>query len=145
MATVLETGSITGSVSIPSMPVDLGAAFAKGANGPILPREVSFDGRQQESDAAFSVASVVDPQSLKAAVQQIDSYVRNLGRSLSISVDETSGSYVVQVQNMETQEVVRQIPSEEVLRISQVIEERNSALKLMGERGAGGLLLETVV
>ena len=140
----VETGSITGSVSIQPMPVDLRAAFAKGASGPVMPGEVSFDGREQDGDATNAVSSVVDPQSLKAAVQQIDSYVRNLGRSLAISVDEASGSYVVQVQNMETKEVVRQIPSEEVLKISQAIEERNSALKLMGERGAGGLLLEAV-
>lgn len=140
----METGSITGSVSIQPMPVDLRAAFAKGASGPVMPGEVSFDGREQDGDATNAVASVVDPQSLKAAVQQIDSYVRNLGRSLAISVDEASGSYVVQVQNMETKEVVRQIPSEEVLKISQAIEERNSALKLMGERGAGGLLIEAV-
>ena len=140
----METGSITGSVSIQPMPVDLRAAFAKGASGPVMPGEVSFDGREQDGDATNAVSSVVDPQSLKAAVQQIDSYVRNLGRSLAISVDEASGSYVVQVQNMETKEVVRQIPSEEVLKISQAIEERNSALKLMGERGAGGLLLEAV-
>ena len=144
MPVALETGSITGSVSIQPMPVDLRAAFAKGANGPVTPGEVSFDGRQQDGDATNAVSSVVDPQSLKAAVQQIDSYIRNLGRSLAISVDEASGSYVVQVQNMETKEVVRQIPTEEVLKISQAIEERNSALKLMGERGAGGLLLEAV-
>ena len=144
MPVAMETGNITGSVSIPPVPVDLRAAFAKGANGPAIPGEVSFDGRQQDGDAANAVSSVVDPGSLKAAVRQIDTYVRNLGRSLAISVDENSGSYVVQVQNMETQEVVRQIPSEEVLRISQAIEERNSALKLMGERGAGGLLLDAV-
>lgn len=140
----METGSITGSVSIQPMPVDLRAAFAKGASGPVMPGEVSFDGREQDGDATNAVSSVVDPQSLKAAVQQIDSYVRNLGRSLAISVDEASGSYVVQVQNMETQEVVRQIPSDEVLRISQAIEERNSALKLMGERGAGGLFVDAL-
>ena len=145
MPAPLETGSITGSVSIPQMPVDLRTAFAKGANGPVVPGELSFDGKQQDSDAAVSVSSVVDPQSLKAAVQQIDSYVRNLGRSLAITVDETSGSYVVQVQNIETQEVVRQIPSEEVLRVSQAIEERNGALKLMGERGAGGLFVDALV
>ena len=144
MPVAVEMGSITGSVSIPPMPVDLRAAFAKGANGPVTPGEVSFDGRQQDSDATNAVASVVDQQSLQAAVQQIDSYVRSLGRSLSISVDEKSGSYVVQVQNSQTQEVVRQIPSEDVMRISEAIAERNSALKLMGERGAGGLFLETV-
>ena len=144
MPVTVETGSITGSVSIPPMPVDLRTAFAKGANGPVTPGEVSFDGRQQDGDATNAVASVVDPQSLQAAVQQIDSYVRSLGRSLSIGVDEKSGSYVVQVQNSETQEVVRQVPSEDVMRISEAIAERNSALKLMGERGAGGLFLDTL-
>jgi len=105
---------------------------------------VSFDGREQETDATNSVSDVVDAQTLKAAVQQIDSYVRNLGRSLAISFDESSGSYVVQVQNMETKELIRQVPSEDVLRISQAIEDRNSALSLMGERGAGGLFLDAL-
>ena len=105
---------------------------------------MSFDGREQKTDATNAVSEVVDAQSLKAAVQQIDSYVRNLGRSLAISVDESSGSYVVQVQNMETKELIRQVPSEDVMRISQAIEDRNSALNLMGERGAGGLFLDAL-
>lgn len=144
MSAALGSSAAITPATIQAPPVILHEEFAKGANGPVLAGQVSFDGRQQITDPANAVSDVVDPQSLKAAVQQIDSYVRNLGRSLAISVDESSGSYVVQVQNMETKELVRQVPSEEVLKISQAIEERNSALNLMGEGGAGGLFLDAL-
>jgi uncharacterized FlaG/YvyC family protein len=74
--------------------------------------------------------------------QQITAFGQGLTRSLSISVDERSGDFVVQVQNSETKEVVRQIPAAEVLKIAEVVAERNADLKLMGERGAGSLLLD---
>lgn len=132
------------SVGGPSVPVNLSEAFSKGANGPMLPGNLSFDGKLSESDAVAARDSVVDPARLSQAVQQIASFVQNLSRSLSISVDDRSGDFVVRVQNALTEEVVRQIPSEEVLRISAAIEERNSSLSLMGERGAGSLLLDVV-
>ena len=59
-------------------------------------------------------------------------------------MDERSGDFVVQVQDANTEEIVRQIPSEEVLAISAAISQQVDALKLMGEEGARGLLLETV-
>ena len=132
------------SIGGPSVPVNLSEAFSKGASGPSIPGNLSFDGKLSESDAVASSGKVVDPVQLDQAVQQIASFVQNLSRSLSISVDDRSGDFVVRVQNGVTDEVVRQIPSEEVLRISAAIEERNSSLNLMGERGAGSLLLDVV-
>jgi hypothetical protein len=40
--------------------------------------------------------------------------------------------------------MVRQIPSEEVLRIAAAIEDQVANMELMGEEGARGLLLETL-
>ena len=125
-----------------STPINLREEFARGASGPAKVGNVSFDGRSQATDMASAGAAVVDPQKIEQAVQQITSFGKDLTRSLSISVDERSGNYVVQVQNSETKEVVRQIPAEEVLRIAEVVAERNADLKLMGERGAGSLLLD---
>lgn len=133
------------SVGGPQVPVNLSDEFSKGASGPSLPGNLSFDGKLSDADAAAAAVKVVDPARLSEAVQQIASFVQNLGRSLSISVDDQSGDFVVQVQNATTDEVVRQIPSEEVLRISAAIEQRNASLTLMGERGAGGLFLDAVV
>ena len=125
-----------------STPINLRDEFAKGASGPVKVGSVSFDGRSQASDMASAGSAVVDPQKIEQAVQQITSFGKGLTRSLSISVDERSGNFVVQVQNSETKEVVRQIPAEEVLRIAEVVAERNADLRLMGERGAGSLLLD---
>ena len=60
--------------------------------------------------------------------QQIESFVQSMGRDLSFSVDSTTGYNVVRVTNPETGEVVRQLPSEELLKIAQSMEQTNSGL-----------------
>jgi len=114
------------------------------ASGPPVRQDVSFDGRIQPQDAVQSTDSVVDAEVVAQAVQKILSYGESLGRSLAISVDERSGDFIVKVQNASTDEVVRQIPSEEVLRIAAAIQDQFANLELMGEEGARGLLLETL-
>ena len=88
---------------------------------------------------------MVDPDTIRAAVANIAAYVEGLGRSLAISVDESSGDYIVKVQNAETEEVVRQVPSEELVRVAAAIKAQLDSLDLMGEEGARGLLLEVTV
>jgi flagellar protein FlaG len=85
---------------------------------------------------------VVDQEQIEAAVAKIASYVESLSRSLAIRVDERSGDIVVQVRDANTEEIIRQIPSEEVLAISAAISQQVDALRLMGEEGARGLLLD---
>jgi flagellar protein FlaG len=60
-----------------------------------------------------------------------------INRNLQFSVDEDSGRSVIRVVNAETQELVRQIPSEEALRISRVIKEQISDVS--------GLIFQTSV
>ena len=139
------------AITVPDMsvgglttPINLREEFSKGARGAAQPELVSFDGKIQASDVSGS-AEVIDQQKIAQAVQQITSIGASLSRSVSISVDERSGDYILQVQNAETKEVVRQIPAEEVLKIAEVMSERNADLRLMGERGAGSLLLSVQV
>ena len=94
-----------------STPINLREEFSKGARGPAQADSVSFDGKIQPSDTSSGVGAVVDPQKLEQAVQQITSIGAGLSRSVSISVDEQSGDYILRVQNAETKEVVRQIPA----------------------------------
>lgn len=121
-----------------------GVEFKKAAAGVPDRQDVSFDGIIQPQDIVQSVDSVIDAESIAKAVDSIVSYGESLGRSLAIAVDERSGDFVVTVQNAATDEKVRQIPSEEVLRIAAAIEEQFANLELMGEEGARGLLLETL-
>ena len=62
------------------------------------------------------------------AAQQIQSFVSSMGRNLAFSVDSTTGYHIVRVTNPETGEVVRQLPTEELLRIAQSFEQLNAAL-----------------
>lgn len=63
-------------------------------------------------------------QQLDQAVSQINDYVQNVQRSLQFSIDEPSGRNVVTVIDKETEEVIRQIPIEEVLTIARNIAEQ---------------------
>jgi flagellar protein FlaG len=63
-------------------------------------------------------------QQLDQAVSQINDYVQNVQRSLQFSVDELSGRNVVTVIDKQTEEVIRQIPTEEVLTIARTIAEQ---------------------
>ena len=116
--------------------------FKQAARGAPDRQDVSFDGRIQPQDTVQSIDSVVDAESVAKAVQTVASYAESLGRSLAISVDERSGDFIVRVQNSTTDEFVRQIPSEEVMRIAAAIEDQVANMQLMGEEGARGLLLE---
>jgi len=71
-----------------------------------------------------SEAREVNPEELEQAVTQLNDRMQQVQRDLMFSVDDSSGQTVVRVVNTETEEVVRQMPTEEALRISQNIKEQ---------------------
>jgi len=57
-------------------------------------------------------------QAVEAAAQQMQSFVSSMGRNLDFSIDGSTGYHIVRVTNPSTGEVIRQMPSEEVLRLA---------------------------
>ena len=57
-------------------------------------------------------------QQVKEAVQTVSEHVQSSQRTLQFSVDKASGSTVVRVIDSDSKEVIRQIPSEEMLVIA---------------------------
>ena len=57
-------------------------------------------------------------QAVEAAAQQMQTFVSSMGRNLNFSIDGSTGYHVVRVTNPSTGEVIRQMPSEEVLRLA---------------------------
>lgn len=55
---------------------------------------------------------------LDYAVNRLNEYIQNSRRDLHFSVDKDSGRVVVKVIDSETREVIRQIPSEEVVALA---------------------------
>jgi len=72
--------------------------------------------------------SEVTQEVVEKAAAQIQSFVKEMGRNLSFTIDETTGYNVVRVINPETSEVIRQLPSEELLKIAKSMEQLNSVL-----------------
>lgn len=58
---------------------------------------------------------------VQQAAQQIQSYLNDSRREFQIQVDDDSGRTVVRVINPATHELIRQIPSEEVLTLSRAL------------------------
>ena len=71
-----------------------------------------------------------DPQELQSAVSKLNDYVQNVQRTLSFSVVEATGTTVVQVYDSETEELIRQIPGEETIKLAASIEAQNATLLL---------------
>lgn len=67
-------------------------------------------------------------EDLAAAVEKIDNYVNASRRTLDFSIDEQSGRVVVKVVATATGEVIRQLPSEEALKLAQNLDK--DALRL---------------
>jgi flagellar protein FlaG len=57
-------------------------------------------------------------EALKAAAEQIESYLKSNGRELQFRVDEETGRTVITVRDSVSGEIVRQIPNDEALRLA---------------------------
>lgn len=55
---------------------------------------------------------------LKEAITRLNEYVQSVQRDLQFNLDETSGKTVIKVLDRNTQEVIRQIPDELVLKLA---------------------------
>ena len=58
-------------------------------------------------------------EALEKVVSQLSAYVQNTQRDVNFSVDDSTGRVVVRVIDSESEEIIRQIPSKEMLAISQ--------------------------
>lgn len=73
-----------------------------------------------------------NPQEMRANIQEaidrLNQQLKANGRDLSFQMDEEINRPVITVRNIETGEVVRQIPSEEIIRMAHSIEEGKGLL-----------------
>lgn len=67
-------------------------------------------------------------QPLEAAVSSIQQFVQTVQRNLNFSLDDSTGRVVVKVTDGASGEVIRQIPSEEALRLAESLEQARSLL-----------------
>lgn len=67
------------------------------------------------------------PEQLQQATRDISDYIQSVSRSLNISVDGDLGTTVIQVVDAETEELVRQIPAEEILQLARFLSDQQAS------------------
>jgi len=83
---------------------------------------------QQQQPQQQQAAAVAPAPDVEQAVQRIQSYLKSVNHALEFRIDSDSGRTVVSVRDVETGDLIRQFPTEEVLRLAQMADEQNLAL-----------------
>lgn len=81
-----------------------------------------------EPKAVSAAEKGTDTEKVRNAVSEIEKFLSSTRRNLEFSTDEESGKIVVKVIASETGELIRQLPSEEALRIAHSLSDVNSLL-----------------
>ena len=85
-----------------------------------------------QNDAAKLGKAAADTETdrdvLEAAVSDLQDHTQSLQRTLNFSINEQTGRTVVEVTDMISGEVIRQLPTEEALRLAESIDEMRSLL-----------------
>ena len=70
----------------------------------------------------------VNPAEISAAVSRLNNHVQNISRDLEFTIDEELNRTIITVYDSETEEVIRQIPSDEVLALARSLESNGGAI-----------------
>lgn len=135
--TSISTGSLDRSVS-QGQPADIGLRNQRQA-GQVEARAVESTQRTTEQRQAESrqIDPELEAQAIQEAADQIGQFLNVINSDLNIAVDRDVNKTVVKVINRTNDEVIRQIPSEEVLALMR----RMSEIANQSAGGASGVLL----
>jgi flagellar protein FlaG len=87
-------------------------------------RRLSKESARRQQDAA----SAVDPGKTKDLAKEIQRYLSEFHVNLNFEVSQETGDVVVKVINSDTQEVIRQIPPEDLLKVRDKLQELRGVL-----------------
>lgn len=88
---------------------------------PVAVRPLMESGGKALPEGGQKLPPPPTPDQVKEAVQQIQSYLNDTRRGLQFQIDDASGRTIVRVIDAKTQEVIRQMPTEEALRMARAI------------------------
>lgn len=90
--------------------------------------EVQANGEAQPTSAETTKVSEKTREALDGAVSSMNDLLGTLGHSLRFNIDDETGKTIVKVMDSQTQEVIKQIPSEEMLAIAKALDKLQGLL-----------------
>lgn len=82
----------------------------------------------ENAGAPASSSRSVDRKEVENAVSRIKDFIQPINDSIQFSLDDETGMTLVKVIDLETKEVLRQIPSEEALNIAKALDKLQGLL-----------------
>ena len=105
------------------------SAVSDAVSSPV--RDVPVSAKVQanvQTNAAPKVSSQPSSAQVQEAMHKLQQVIEPVANNLTFSVDEQSGKTVVRVVDSVTKELIRQIPSEEVMAMAHAIEQQAGLL-----------------
>ena len=87
-----------------------------------VPAQARPSARTEPTVSAQGQPAPVESEQVQRAAETINRQLQTVAPNLRFSVDEDTGKTVVRVVDTDTGEIIRQVPSEEVLAISRSID-----------------------
>jgi flagellar protein FlaG len=103
------------------------AAIAPAADARVAIKETADSKKVNQADASNESGDAVSDAELKKSVDAINRFF-NANNSVNLNLDRESGKVVVQIIDKETNTLIRQIPSKEVLEMAKDLEKKNGML-----------------
>ena len=119
-----------------AVPQVAGSESAAQVVGSGAPNPVAAEAAEKPKVEATEAPSV---QEVRQAAEDVARYVDSVSRSLQISVDGELDKPIVTVLDSTTEQVVRQIPSEEIVAIAKFL--RSQGAEMAGKETISGILL----
>ena len=134
----LQTPADTASPAAQTVP----STPAPSAAAPAVAPNAAPQTSAQKAAPAPQTEPAISVESIQELADRIGEQISIERRNLSFSVDDSTGNVVVQVIDAETDEVIRQVPSEEFQRLAQAIADlRDRLLDESSSLSQPGLLL----
>ena len=109
---------LTNAVSTPKVPV------AKPEGGAELRQVVAQTGKNRPVvEEGGKMLSSPSPAATNVAIADVSAHIAMVATSLSITVDEGPSGTIIQVTDRDTDEVIRQIPPEEIVNLARYLRE----------------------
>jgi flagellar protein FlaG len=94
-------------------------------------QDIPAGGNDMPTALSKDSVPAADVTRLSEAVSRLNDYVQSINRNIEFTVNEEINRIVVKVYNLETAEVIREIPAEEVLSMSRYISRRGARVLKM--------------
>lgn len=119
---------IGGNSPIPSYAPNASQYQGTGSNVDGVAAGVAPVSQPQTAEAVQAVAQPVNLSQVKDATDKLNKVMQGVNRNLNFTVDEDTGLNIVKVVDVSTKEVIRQIPSPEVVQIAKSIDQLQGLL-----------------